>query len=362
MKYDRGAAATLILKPSSWQIRTGNELLVAINPQNKRLHYHRRLAVAQKEAQFQVPLEVFTQNTEIEIVHGISDPQITIGSPTMLSLFSDNFDFETRDDFINGLLINEDILDSRIYVSILGQEEYARKINNWLVYQLVSRDIINRWAYPLVPDMGVTCLTQQYVFLKNNIYRSPSANLLKVQMRENVVVQSASFVGAGSILSDTVIGSGVDIGQQCRLNHAYIFDNVRIGDNCILEYCAIGPNTKIGSNSVLKNGTVIDGYCNIPSNTKLLQTSISRNDKINIFDPENVIDGNLILQNINTAELENTNNTDNDLLVNNEMAKLKIGPLPTEYELSDYISSSDESDLLPDSPVPDDDNSKQMNS
>jgi len=125
----------------------------------------------------------------------------------MLSLFSDNFDFQTRDDFVRGLLINEELLDSRIYVALLPAAQYAHKVNSWPAYQLVSRDIINRWAYPLVPEMGVYKLQQQYVFHKDNIYKSHEAQVSKVALHQNVVIQEGSHVDSGSVISDSVIGA-----------------------------------------------------------------------------------------------------------------------------------------------------------
>lgn len=199
---------------------------------------------------------------------------MAIGSPSMLSLFSDNFDFETRDDFVRGILINEEILDSRIYVSLLPREQYARKVNNWLTYQIVSNDIINRWSYPLVPDMGIVDLKQLYIFHKNNIYKSPTASLAKVSLGENVVVHKNSVVGAGSTLTCSVLGQNVKVGQNCRIVNAFLLDNVIVEDNCCLEFCVVGQNTVVKANTELKEGCVIGESCLLPANTKLTKSLV----------------------------------------------------------------------------------------
>lgn len=236
---------------------------------SKRLHFHERLyANGCKESKLQIPLEIFIQNSEIALLHGLIDPQVTIGSPSMLSLFSDNFDFETRDDFIKGLLINEEILDSRIYVSLLPSGQYARRVNNWHSYQIASHDIINRWVYPLVPDCGVSSLSQKYIFLKNNIYRNPSANLMKVTLHENVVIQSNSTIGAGTHLNRCVIGENVIVGENCVIHDSFLFDGVTIGDNCILHFCIVGPKSTIGYNCVLNQDIIVINDCVIPNNWK----------------------------------------------------------------------------------------------
>lgn len=272
MAYDKGAVATLIFKQANTHVRTGSEVMIAMDTQNKRLHHYQELSMDSKEINFEIPLEVFTHNSEIALLN-LVNPEIAIGSPSMLSLFSDNFDFETRADFIRGILINEEILDSRIYISLLPRQHYARKVNNWLSYQIVSNDIINRWTYPLVPDMGIKCLTQQYIFLKNNIYRSATANLVKVGLRENVVIGNKCAVGLGSHLDCSVIGSNVLIGQNCRLHYVFIFDNVIVEDNCALEFCIIGSGSKIAANCELK-GVLVDYNCVIPKNTKLMKSQV----------------------------------------------------------------------------------------
>lgn len=274
LKYDKGAAATLIFKEAENHLRTGNEIMIAMDAQNNRLHHHQRLSLNEKETHFEVPLEVFLHNSQVSLHHNLLDPQIAIGSPSMLSLFSDNFDFETRDDFVRGILINEEILDSRIYVSLLPREQYARKVNNWLTYEIVSKDIINRWSYPLVPDMGVVLLKQQYIFLKNNIYKSPTASLAKVVLGENLVVNKNSFVGAGSTLSCSVLGQNVKVGQNCRIFNAFLLDNVVVEDNCTLEFCVVGANTTVQANSVLTEGCVVGESCLVPANTKLSKSLV----------------------------------------------------------------------------------------
>ena len=67
----------------------------------------------------------------MELRHSLQDTCVAICSPAVPPLFSDNFDFETRDDFVRGLLINEEILASTIYWYILDQSDYAVHVANW---------------------------------------------------------------------------------------------------------------------------------------------------------------------------------------------------------------------------------------
>lgn len=75
---------------------------------------------------------------EIKLHHNLIDANIALCSPSVPPLFADNFDFQTKDDFVNGILINEEILASTVYYRILKENEYAAAITNWKTYQIVS--------------------------------------------------------------------------------------------------------------------------------------------------------------------------------------------------------------------------------
>lgn len=117
----------------------GEDITVVTDARSNRLLFHQRLpahkAIEQRIST--LPLEIFTENSAVEIRNDLSDPQIAICSPLVLSLFADNFDFASRDDFIRGLLINEEILASTIYFAELPSEQYAAKVRNWQMYQIV---------------------------------------------------------------------------------------------------------------------------------------------------------------------------------------------------------------------------------
>lgn len=355
LKYDKGAAATVIFKEATSSCRTGNEIIIAMDVQNTRLHYHQRIKMNSKESNFGIPLEIFLTNSQIALHHNLIDPQIAIGSPTMLTLFSDNFDFETRDDFVRGILINEELLDSRIYVSLLPNEQYARKVNNWLAYQIISNDIINRWAYPLVPDMGVCCLWQNYIFLKNNIYKSPTASLAKVILRENVVVQENTIIGAGSVLISSVVGSNCRIGKDCKLTNAFVMDNAVIEDGCVLSFCVIGGGAKIGANSSITMGSVIDDGCVIAQKSNLEKVLVKKSPGES-GETEKIGEKAYILN--DTEEHYASDSEDEGCLESTKLEIPKMMKLSLiDDDESDYNSTtSDEDESHQGSPIPDDAN------
>lgn len=131
---------TAVFKKKSPGSCSGEEIIVVNDARSKRMLFHQRvtsghLTVQQRHST--LPLEIFIDHSEVEIRNDLSDPQIAICAPSVLSLFADNFDFESRDDFIRGLLINEEILASTIYFAELNGEEYAARVRNWQMYQIV---------------------------------------------------------------------------------------------------------------------------------------------------------------------------------------------------------------------------------
>lgn len=76
-------------------------------------------------------------HAEVKLHHNLADANIALCSPSVPPLFSDNFDFQTRDDFIHGILINEEILASSLYYTLLKGNEYAAAVTNWKTYQIV---------------------------------------------------------------------------------------------------------------------------------------------------------------------------------------------------------------------------------
>lgn len=305
-KFDQGTAMTVIFKKTAPGLSTGQEVVIAKDNRTNRLLFHQRRATSKDDRYCTLPLEIFTDNSEVELRYDLSDPQIAICSPSVLSLFADNFDFETRDDFVRGLLINEEILASTIYVAELQEEQYARKVDSWQMYRIASYDIINRWAYPLVPDMGISSLRQNYMFLRNNVYRNKTTQLARsCVLRENVVIQEKCSIGESTEVTNSVIGTKCTIGRNCVLENAYIFDEVSIGDKCILKNCIIGRNTKVNKETAIHNGTIIGNGCIIPQKSSIdRQVIVSTEGDDDDYGNHSVID--CLLLNPNNFHLNNS--------------------------------------------------------
>lgn len=109
------------------------DVILAINNANRVL-FHKKIGKT-RERKINLPLEIFLDNKEVSLMHNLKDTHIAICSSSVLPLFSDNFDFQSKDDFVRGLLINEEILGSTIYSHILKSSQYGGAVTNWRMYQ-----------------------------------------------------------------------------------------------------------------------------------------------------------------------------------------------------------------------------------
>lgn len=269
-KQDKGTAMTVVYKKVAAGQRTGNEVVIATDKKTNRMLFHERIHPTNKESKFVFPLDIFLERQEVELHHDLLDPQIAICAPTALTLFTDNFDYETRDQFIRGLVMEQEIQSDSIYVAQLPSEQYAAKVSDWNSYHMVSRDVINRWVYPLVADMGVCCLSQQYLFLRNNIYRHKTIKVERTcSIQSDVVLNVGTTADEKSSLSNCVFGKNCKIGKNCIINNAYVFDNVKIEDGCNLENCIIGNAVHLKASAKVSGGSVVGDNCVINPNSKI---------------------------------------------------------------------------------------------
>ncbi|XP_058444549.1 translation initiation factor eIF-2B subunit epsilon [Malaya genurostris] len=360
-KTDKGAAMTVIFKEGFQQQRTGSEVLIAMDKNTKRLLFHQRLKPQYKERSFSIPLDIFLQNKDVTVQHGLLDPQIAICSSSVLPLFSDNFDFLTRDDFVRGLLINEEILASTIYVSQLPREEYATKVNNWQSYQIVSRDIANRYVYPLVPDMGV-CGTEQLIsFCRNNIYRNRDLRLARSSvLKSDVVVGEECCINEKTVVEYSVLGKGCKIGKNCRISNSFILEHVEIGDNCELDHCIVGEMAKIESHCKLTNGCILGPNVVLPKTTVISKVSVQSTQP-----DENWTEGSKQIGVQAYTLPESSENKDDDPLADSEddveqaniiYHAMRLSKLERTFSPSIYSSSSEEGESRCMSPIQEDAN------
>ena len=174
----------------------------------------------------------------------------------MPTIFQENFDYQTlRSDFVKGVL-SSDILKKHIY-SYITKDHYSARVESWQTYDGISQDVLERWAYPIVPERNLLpdqtyTYSSQHIYKENNVILSQSSKL-----SSSVIIGRDSFVGDKTQVSHSVIGRNCKIGSNVIIENSYIWDGSIIEDNCILKHAIVANNSIIKKNVILNPGSVI---------------------------------------------------------------------------------------------------------
>lgn len=258
-RKDSNAIMTMVIKQSkpsltTRQSRLGtDELFMAIDPDTKQLLYY-----GDKSGNGTVSLDktLLSDHPSIFLHNDKQDCYIDICSPEVLSTFADNFDYQhLRRHFLKGLL-DDDIMGYKIFTHEI-QSSYAARIDNFRSYDTVSKDIIQRWTYPLVPDVqffgnSSAKLERQGMYRASVVGQSRSA-----QVGPFTVIGSGTTIGSQSQISNSVVGEGCKIGSNVSIEGCYIWHNVTIEDGCQLKHAIVCDGVIIKSGVTLEPGVVL---------------------------------------------------------------------------------------------------------
>ncbi|KAF2568689.1 hypothetical protein F2Q68_00027952 [Brassica cretica] len=142
----------------------------------------------------------------------MQDCYIDVCSPEVLSLFEDNFDYQhLRRHFVKGVLV-DDIMGYKIFTHEIGSS-YAARVDNFRSSDTVSKDIIQRWTYPYVPDISFSGnralkVGRQGVYKACDVVQSRSADGNAI-VCDGVKIRAGAVVQPGAVLSfNVVVGRG----------------------------------------------------------------------------------------------------------------------------------------------------------
>ncbi|RWS11581.1 translation initiation factor eIF-2B subunit epsilon-like protein [Dinothrombium tinctorium] len=279
IKNDKGCIMTLLFKQSSRERRsksTEDQVLLFVDGTTNKLLLYDKLSKHGNKVN--VNLSLFQENRNMKVYCNLQDTYIAICSVNVPSLFADNFDYETRDDFIRGILEQEDILGSTIYSRICESNTYATRVINPSAYEVVSLDILQRWSFPIVPD-----LEDKVCYQRHNIYRFCDVSLMMNSILEkNVAIGTYTTIGANAHIMNSVIGSSCKIGNNVKIEGAFLWNNVNVDDDCELRCCIIGENVHIKNGCTISEGSLISNDVvigpNVTLKCRLIQTEPDDDD------------------------------------------------------------------------------------
>ncbi|XP_041358393.1 translation initiation factor eIF-2B subunit epsilon-like isoform X2 [Gigantopelta aegis] len=260
-----------------------DDVILAIEkPTGQLVHFQN----TQQEKKYHIPVDVFLEHQDVEIRYDLMDCQICICTPLVPQLFTDNFDYQTRDDFVRGLLINEEILGNTIHIGVV-KDQYAARVSNLQMYDSVSRDVVSRWSFPLVPDNHISSSDKdRLIYGRHNIYLSRDVTLARgCTLEENVVIGSGSTIGSNSSISNSVIGKNCKIGENVTISGSYLWDDVVVHDNCVIETALLCSGVTILGAVTVNPGCVLSWNVCIGPDVKLkVGTQLMSEPDVDEFD------------------------------------------------------------------------------
>ena len=265
-KKDKSCVMTCVYKeakPHHPTRSSEDDILIAMNIESGRLLHCEK---PKNKKKLNIPATIFEENSNVDIRYDVLDCHVSVCGPLVPQLFSDNFDYQTRHHFIRGILVNEEITGDHIYTHFIS-DQYAARVSNLHTYDAISKDVIHRWVYPLVPDNAAG---ETYSYGRHNIYLSEDVTLaVGTELIEDVVIGRGSRIGANSRISQSSIGRNCVIGKNVSIDGSYIWDNVVIEDNCTVRQAILCDFVELRTGVTIQEGCILSYRVVVDTNMTL---------------------------------------------------------------------------------------------
>lgn len=205
---------------------------------------------------------------ELDIRQDLVDCRIDIGTPDMLSLWTDNFDNQQpRRDYLFGVLKDYELNGKTIHTYII-EDHYANRVDSPSAYAAITYDIQHGFASSLrlANNMTGTKFKRQ----RKAIMREDNVIIQRpTRLGQGTIVGAGTSIGANTEIHRTVVGRRCQVGKKTNLESAFVWDDVTIGNNVRIQRAMIGSEAFIGDNSVIEEGALITFGARIPPGTHI---------------------------------------------------------------------------------------------
>jgi translation initiation factor eIF-2B subunit epsilon len=279
-KKDSSAIMTLLMKSvgathisedgtaSYASIRANTEdLVVGLDPS----HANRIMVYDDHNAErsVSVPCSFFASHPQIDMRSDLLDCGIDICSPDVLARFSDEFDYrDIRREFVaNSVAEEEEGLQNKIYAHILKPNEYAARVHDFQTYANVSKDLLRRWCYPIVPDNLPSGYEKQYRYTLQRHYLYRESKNRKSRVGRSSTVQGPGLIGSDCSVGEncriqgSVLGHGCFVESKATIKDSHIWDNVHVAEGATVVNSILADGCVIKAGAVVSRGCVIGAGC-----------------------------------------------------------------------------------------------------
>lgn len=268
---DKNAIMTMLLREVGINHRTkaaSRKPVFVINPTIDRcLHYEEIRGSGKGGRYVNLDPELLSEHTEIEVREDLIDCYIDICTPDVLGLWSDNFDYQSiRTSFLFGVLKDYELNGKTIHTHIIA-DQYAARVNSFKAYDSISRDVTERWTYPLCPD-GNHVRGQAYEYTRNRTYQESRVSLGRTsKVASGCVLGRDTTIGEGTTISNSTLGRNCHIGRKAQISGSYLWDNATVGDGTTIKEAILAEGVIVGRGCTIEAGALLSYNVRIADNT-----------------------------------------------------------------------------------------------
>ena len=259
-EVDRDAVLTTVMArvPASHRARRGGEeKLVALSGETGRLLMYDEAVKEGWATKVRLPMALLQETDRFELHRDLYDTHIDVCTPELLVLLQDNFDWQDlRRDLLPGVLGQFEMLGKTIYTHVLSTE-YAARVHDPHTYDVVSRDLLQRWAFPLVPDANLLpgC---SYRCTAHCVYQEAGVSLARsAAIVRDSAIGEGTTIGERTVVEGSVVGRDCVVGVGVTLSGCYLWGGVIVEDGATLTGCICGEGVRIGVGAVVPAGCVL---------------------------------------------------------------------------------------------------------
>ena len=274
---DKNAIMTMVLREAGIQHRTKSTRrhpIFVIDPGVERcLHYEEMGRGGENGRYVMLAPELLSSHGELEVREDLIDCSIDICSLDVLGLWSDNFDYQSlRRSFLSDVLKDYELNGKTIHTYIVA-DQYAARVKSLRAYDAISKDVTNRWTYPLCPDSNLV-RGQSYRFGRGKVYEEENVTLARSSMvKSRSVLGRETAIGDGSTVARSVIGRRCKIGKNVTIEGSYMWNDVTVEDGSVVRQAIIADGAVIGKDCRIEPGALISFGVRIADNTIVPGTS-----------------------------------------------------------------------------------------
>lgn len=199
---------------------------------------------------------------------------------------------------------------------------------------MFSKDIIQRWTCPLVPDISTGNGALRHSLSRHNVYKQPQVTLSRYVstrldllyyivisypnrgcvLEIDVVIGEGTLVGEKAFVTHSVIGKHCTVGKEVVISNAYVWDNVVIKvrsnwleklifhlkslanfflqDKCRIDLAIIANDVvieegvELGRGCIIGPGAKLSSGTKVPPNTRLVANPQQENDDFGSSDDD----------------------------------------------------------------------------